>query len=126
MGELNKQAIDYDKVYRFMKTRGGQDLMDEKERKQMDEEQKIVEEKMAAAEKSRPKVEFMNYGSGVLMASAPPDVVLELGIRVFTGSRDVPKDMNQAYELIQAALHYARIAVENGGSREELGMALYY
>lgn len=39
MGELNKDVIDYDKVYRFMtRVKDGQDLMDENERKQMDEE----------------------------------------------------------------------------------------
>lgn len=60
---------------------------------------------MEDAEKSRPKIDFFNYGACKLMEKTPSDVLYELGIRVFTGSRDVPKDVNQAYNMVLVAEH---------------------
>lgn len=37
------------------------------------------------------------------MSKTPADILCELGIRAFSGSRDVPKDMQKAYGLFEAA-----------------------
>ena len=57
-----------------------------------------------------------------LLMKTPADVIYELGIRVFAGSRDVPKDMNLANNLIETALFQAKQV----GKQEEVDMALYY
>lgn len=59
---------------------------------------------MKEAEQSKPKIDLFNYGAIRLMQKTPADVIYELGIRVFTGSRDVPKDVDKAWNLIQIAL----------------------
>lgn len=70
----------------------------------MESEEKIIREKMKVAENSKAKIDFYNYGSMNLLMKTPADVIYELGIRVFAGSRDVPKDMNLANNLIETAL----------------------
>jgi len=57
-----------------------------------------------------------------LLMKTPSDVIYELGIRVFAGSRDVPKDMNLANNLIETALFQA----EQDGNQNDYEMALYY
>ena len=58
-------------------------------------------------EDNRAKIKFFNKGSKKLMESSPSDILYELGIRAYTGSRDVPKDEDKALGLMQAALERA-------------------
>ena len=48
---------------------------------------------MAEGQKSKTYITFVNKHAAALMAKTPPDVIYELGLRAFTGSRDVPKDV---------------------------------
>jgi len=57
-----------------------------------------------------------------LIKSNPPDVLYELGIRAFTGSRDIPKDEMKAGGLLQAALDRA---VETNNDKD-IDRAEYY
>lgn len=77
---------------------------------------------MAEAESTKTYVRFFNRGSVRLMETTPPDVLYELGIRAFTGSRDVPKDDGKALGLMQAAVQQAALSK----NEQEIDMAEYY
>jgi len=66
----------------------------------MKQEEEIMKAKIVEAEKSKTYIQFFNPYSKVLMDNTPPDVLSELGIRAFTGSRDVPKDDKKASGLL--------------------------
>ena len=55
---------------------------------------------MAEAEKSKKYIQFFNPYTDILISKTPPDVISELGIRAYTGSRDVPKDDEKASGLL--------------------------
>jgi hypothetical protein len=55
---------------------------------------------METAEKSKTYINFLNKGTINLMEKTPPDILYELGIRAFVGSRDVPKDNKKALILL--------------------------
>ena len=57
-----------------------------------------------------------------MIEHTPSDVLYELGIRAFTGSRDVPKDDEKAIGLIQKALDQAILK----GDEFEIDMSEYY
>lgn len=77
---------------------------------------------MKEVEESRTKINFFNKGAKKLIESSPPDILYELGIRAYTGSRDVPKDEDKALGLMQAALERA----VSQGNQEDIDMAEYY
>jgi hypothetical protein len=56
------------------------------------------------------------------MENTPPDVLYELGIRAFTGSRDVPKDDEKANVFLLKAVEKA---IESG-DQKFIDMAEYY
>ena len=59
---------------------------------------------MVEAEKSKRYIQFFNPYTEALISKTPPEVISELGIRAYTGSRDVPKDDEKASGLLQRAL----------------------
>ena len=67
-----------------------------------------MSEKLVEAEKSKVKIDFFNRGSKRLIETTDPDVLYELGIRAFIGSRDVPADHDKAIGLLMAALERAK------------------
>lgn len=81
-----------------------------------------MQEKMREAESTKTYVRFFNRGSVRLMETTPPDILYELGIRAFTGSRDVPKDDGKALGLMQAAVQQAALSK----NEREIDMAEYY
>ena len=64
-----------------------------------------MKDKMKEAESTKTYIDFFNNGTIKLIENTPPDVLCELGIRAFTGSRDVPKDDSKAVGLMQLALN---------------------
>ena len=96
--------------------------LSEEEQKAMKEEDKIVQERIKEAASTKTYIGFFNKGSIKLMEKTPPDVLYELGIRAYTGSRDVPKDDGKAVGLMQMALEQA-VASKN---EHEIDMAEYY
>ena len=99
MGQLNKQVLDYDKIFKFMqKQRDGE--LSEIEKAEMQQEEEIVKEKIKQAEATKTYIKFFNPYTEKLIKSTPPDVLSELGIRAYTGSRDVPKDDEKASGLL--------------------------
>ena len=112
----NKAPIDFNKKFKTaLRTIKGyksqQDLEDEK----------IVKEKLAAGEKERKPINFFNKNANKLISRskfpsfsnqlvadnkyfiAPVDILCELGVRTFSGSRDVPKDDHKAMGLFNWA-----------------------
>ena len=77
---------------------------------------------MAEAEKSRSYIEFHNKWTQELMDHCPPDILSELGIRAYTGSRDVPKDDQKAAILLGLAKQRA----EEMGDEKQIDMTQYY
>jgi hypothetical protein len=62
-----------------------------------------MKEKLSQVERSRNYITFFNPNSLRLMSKTPADILCELGVRAFSGSRDVPKDIVKAYGLFAAA-----------------------
>jgi len=106
MSQLNKEKLDYDKVFTFMRKRH-EGTLNAQELDEIEAEEKIVRDKMKEAESSKAYIQFFNPGTKMLMENTPSDVLSELGIRAYTGSRDVPKDDNKASGLLKAALERA-------------------
>jgi hypothetical protein len=59
-----------------------------------------MKQKMEEGKKSKTYITFVNKHSAALMARTPADVIYELGLRAFTGSRDLPKDVEKAVSLL--------------------------
>lgn len=57
-----------------------------------------------------------------MIEKTPPDVLYELAIRSFTGSRDLPKDDDRAMQLFQMALDRAVML----GDQRHIDIAEYY
>ena len=57
-----------------------------------------------------------------MMKETPSDILTELGIRAYTGSRDVPKDDNKALGLMERAL----VRAKESGTEYNIDMAEYY
>ncbi len=98
MQQLSQKHIDYNKVYQFMMQQQ-QGEFDEETENEMQREREIVEEKMKEAAKTKQYINFFNKGTTRLMEKTPNDVLCELGLRAFAGSRDVPKDDEKAVGL---------------------------
>lgn len=67
----------------------------------MKQDETIMREKIMAAEKTKVYVNFFNKPALKLISKTPSDILSELAVRVFTGSRDVPKDNQKAVSLFQ-------------------------
>jgi len=63
-----------------------------------------MNEKLAKVEQTRSYINFFNPNAKRLLEETPSDILCELGIRSFSGSRDVPKDVVKAYGLFEAAV----------------------
>ena len=74
--------------------------LDKEEVQKIKKEEQIVKEKMKEASSQKTYIDFFNKDTKKLIQHTPPDVLYELGIRAFTGSRDVPKDDVKAVGLI--------------------------
>ena len=59
----------------------------------MDEADKLVRDKMIKAAETKVYIDFFSPPTiEKMMEDTPSGVLTELGIRAYTGSRDVPKD----------------------------------
>ncbi len=78
----------------------------------MQKEEEIMQAKILAAEKTKVYINFFNKNALKLIKKsiklsiinqiiAPSDILNELAIRSFTGSRDLPKDNIRANELFR-------------------------
>jgi len=83
------------------------DMLNKKDVEEIEENDRIIKMKIKEAENSKVKMDFYNYGTMNMLMKTPADVICELGIRVFAGSRDVPKDTSLANILIETALFQA-------------------
>ena len=111
------RPIDFQYIFdrsarRQTATENAQDL---KER----EEQKIIEQKYVEAEKQQGSINFFIEPIAKLLMNAPSSILNELGLRVFTGSRDIPKDLNVAKGLFIGALKRSK-------NVEDLQQSTYY
>lgn len=78
--------------------------MAKNEKNQADEEEeRIVLEKLKKAAEARKPIDFFNQHALKLMQKTPSEILCELGVRAFSGSRDVPKDEIKAYGLFDRA-----------------------
>jgi hypothetical protein len=50
---------------------------------------------------TRKPIDFFNQPALKLMEKTPSEILCELGVRAFSGSRDVPKDDVKAYGLLE-------------------------
>ena len=103
-----KGKVDYQT--RFEKSiRAREGALTEEEIDQMKKDEVIMREKILAAEKTKVYVNFFNRPAlrliknskydTLITNAAPSEILSELAIRAFTGSRDVPKDNVKAMEL---------------------------
>ncbi len=63
----------------------------------------MIQAKLKEAEKSRKYIQFFNKSAEKLIAKTPSEILCELGVRSYSGSRDVPKDILKAEGLFQHA-----------------------
>jgi len=100
---LNQETpIDYKtRIERSIRMQQGE--LTEEELQQMQAEERILEEKLKEVEKTRKYNKFFNASSLALMKACPNDILCELGVRAYTGSRDVPQDLIKANGLFQQA-----------------------
>lgn len=87
-------TIDLDKSFEKAMRRAKNEMNDADE-----EEERIIREKLRRAADTRKPINFFNKHALRLMARTPSEILCELGVRAFTGSRDVPKDETKAYGL---------------------------
>jgi len=97
--------MDYKERYE-RSLRMSEGKLTEKEIEEMKREEQILLEKIKQAESTKVYVNFFNKAALRLiskskvafsmMLAAPSEILSELAIRVFTGSRDVPKDDKKA------------------------------
>jgi len=89
----------------------------------MDAADRVVREKMSKAAETKVYIDFFSPTTiEKMMEETPSEVLTELGIRAYTGSRDVPKDDTKALGLMARALTKA----QHDGSEYEIDMAEYY
>lgn len=72
-----------------------------------EEEERIIRAKLRKAAEARKPINFFNSHAMKLMRKTPSDILCELGVRAFSGSRDVPKDEAKAYGLFDQAAQNA-------------------
>jgi len=77
-----------------------------------------MQDRMAKVEVREP-VKFFNRWTEKLMHKTPTDILNELGIRCYTGSRDVPKDSEKAIGFLTAA-------AQNATTKKEAQSVTYY
>ena len=77
-----------------------------------------MQERLSKLEAREP-VNFFNRWTEKLMHKTPTDILNEMGIRCYTGSRDVPKDGDKAAGFLTAA-------AENAQTKEEAQSVTYY
>ena len=65
----------------------------------MEAEEKLLAEKLAEVEKSRSPIKFFVPPALKLLRHTPSEILCELGVRSFTGSRDVPRDEEKAFGM---------------------------
>ena len=104
----------YDKMYRRQ-----QNLLTKAEQKQIEEEEQMVADKLAEVERSRKPINFFIPPLVKLINHTPSDILCELGMRAFTGSRDMPKDVEKAIGLFL-------IADKNAHTDREKSQVQYY
>ena len=85
-----------------------------------EQEERIIREKIKKAAELRKPINFFNKHTLKLMSKTPSEILCELGVRAFTGSRDVPKDEAKAYGLFDFAAQNA-IAEKN----DKVGLKKY-
>ena len=73
----------------------------------MEETERIEQEKLKQVRKDRPDIDFFNRHSVTLMEKskciyfckvsvASPDILCELGVRAYVGSREIPSNLEVA------------------------------
>ena len=58
---------------------------------------------MKKVAETRKPIDFFNQPALKLMEKTPSEILCELGVRAFSGSRDVPKDDVKAHGLLEQA-----------------------
>lgn len=85
---------------------------------QEEQEERIIKEKLQKASEARKPINLFNKHALKLMLRTPSDILCELGVRAYSGSRDVPKDEAKAYGLFdQAAQNALREPDEKKGAK---------
>ena len=79
----------------------------------------MVADKLAEVERSRKPINFFIPPLVKLINHTPSDILCELGMRAFTGSRDMPKDVEKAIGLFL-------IADKNANTDREKSQVQYY
>eukprot|EP00347_Sterkiella_histriomuscorum_P024275 403331695 len=115
---LTHQKIDFQERY-DKSTRYHSGKLTEKEQEDIEREDQITKEKITQAEKSKIYVNFFNKYALKLISKTPSVILSELAIRVFTGSRDVPKDNIKAVKLFE-------FSDENAQTEKEKHQVEYY
>ena len=104
MQQLSAKEIDFDKQFSMVRKQE-EGTLNKEEQDELRKQTEIIEKRLKEAEKSKTYINFFNYSTMKLIEKTPNDVLCELGLRAFTGSRDVPRDYTKAVGLVQAALN---------------------
>lgn len=100
-----KGKIDYktqfERAYRYQSDK----LTEEDKAVFQKEDDQLIEERLKLAE--RKYINFFNKGAINLINKTPSSILCELGVRAFTGSRDVPQDKLKADGLFEYAAENA-------------------
>jgi len=79
------------------------DELTEEDIARLKEEERILAERIKKVEETRKPINFFNDSVIKLMEHTPSEILCELGVRAFSGSRDVPKDDIKAAGLFNQA-----------------------
>lgn len=114
-GLLNQdQEIDF-KTPIELAMRKARKLSTEEDKSLMEETERIEQEKLKQVRKDRPDIDFFNRHSVALMEKskyfhhgckvclASPDILCELGVRSYVGSREIPSNLEVARGMFQRA-----------------------
>ena len=84
-----------------------EDEMSKEEKEKRDEEQKIVDDKFKASESTisdiAQKFNTFNKQTLKMINHTPSKILSEMAVRLFVGSRDIPKNVPKAMKLLEIA-----------------------
>jgi hypothetical protein len=89
MARLNQATIDFKTGFeQAAKMHRGEFTQEDIDK--LEAEEAMIQQKLKEAEKGRKYISFFNKSALALIAKTPSVILCELGVRSFSGSRDVP------------------------------------
>lgn len=113
-------------VKEFINAPRSVDHMTDEQREKHDEEQRVMDDKLKKSEESlnftSHNFDDFNSHTERMLAHTPQKIISEMSIRLFVGSRDIPKNIPKAMKLLQ----FAKDKPESELSEKDQGDIRFY